>query len=206
MATKQCNKCKEYRTLDNFSKDKSKKDGFRTICTPCGKQYIKNNKKRIRERQQKYYQDNKENIYLVHEKYVKDNKEKILEKQRQYREDNKEKRKKSFKSWYEKNKEYHRNWKLNNKHLVRQYNSNRRARKMSQLGFLPDNYIEILEQYDTHCRYCNLDLRTNQYHIDHIIPLSRGGMHDFTNMQLICPTCNFSKGSKTHIEFIKVQK
>jgi hypothetical protein len=32
--------------------------------------------------------------------------------------------------------------------------------------------------------------------IDHIQPLSRGGRHDETNMQVLCRTCNRKKGSQ----------
>lgn len=35
-----------------------------------------------------------------------------------------------------------------------------------------------------------------EYHVDHIIPLSRGGSHHPDNMQVITATENFKKGSK----------
>lgn len=34
------------------------------------------------------------------------------------------------------------------------------------------------------------------YHVDHIIPLSRGGLHSYDNVQPSHPFCNMSKGSK----------
>jgi hypothetical protein len=33
-------------------------------------------------------------------------------------------------------------------------------------------------------------------HVDHIIPLARGGTNDITNFQALCPKCNLSKGVK----------
>jgi len=39
------------------------------------------------------------------------------------------------------------------------------------------------------------------YHIDHIIPVSRGGTTWPSNLQLLCPRCNLSKGSKTMEEW-----
>ena len=32
------------------------------------------------------------------------------------------------------------------------------------------------------------------YHIDHVVPLSRGGKNDLPNLQLLCPPCNLRKG------------
>ncbi|WP_320019937.1 HNH endonuclease signature motif containing protein [Labilibaculum manganireducens] len=51
------------------------------------------------------------------------------------------------------------------------------------------------------CTACNKDLTglfniSNKYHIDHIIPLSANGLNDVSNLQLLCETCNTSKGGK----------
>lgn len=37
--------------------------------------------------------------------------------------------------------------------------------------------------------------------LDHIIPLARGGAHSLRNIQLMCRSCNSSKGSKTMKEW-----
>lgn len=39
-------------------------------------------------------------------------------------------------------------------------------------------------------------------HIDHILPLSRGGMHVWGNIRLLCKRCNYAKGNQTDGEFI----
>lgn len=38
-------------------------------------------------------------------------------------------------------------------------------------------------------------------HLDHIIPLSRGGQHAVGNLQMLCASCNLSKNNKTMIEW-----
>lgn len=38
------------------------------------------------------------------------------------------------------------------------------------------------------------------FHIDHIVPLARGGTNDSANLQLLCETCNLRKGSKLESE------
>jgi hypothetical protein len=42
-----------------------------------------------------------------------------------------------------------------------------------------------------------------KYHADHMIPLSRGGLHDWTNIAIACPFYNCSKKSKTAEEFME---
>ncbi len=45
------------------------------------------------------------------------------------------------------------------------------------------------------CYYCGLYLG-EAYHIDHYIPLSKGGLHSIENMRLSCKSCNSRKHSR----------
>ena len=49
------------------------------------------------------------------------------------------------------------------------------------------------------CFWCNNKLIT--YHIDHVIPLQRGGRHSIGNLVISCPSCNSRKNNKLPIEF-----
>lgn len=51
------------------------------------------------------------------------------------------------------------------------------------------------------CQLCGCDLTnifipTEQRHIDHMVPLKSHGTNDPTNLQLVCESCNKSKGKK----------
>lgn len=52
---------------------------------------------------------------------------------------------------------------------------------------------KLLEKYEYRCVICS-DYKDLQ--IDHIIPLARGGTNDEENLQVLCATCNKSKGTK----------
>jgi hypothetical protein len=49
------------------------------------------------------------------------------------------------------------------------------------------------------CRYCGS--KDADGHVDHVIPLSRGGSDSLDNLVWACSTCNLRKGSKTAGEF-----
>ena len=59
---KRCSKCEIIQVIDNFNKDKNRKDGLNSICRLCRKKYINENLVKIK----KYNEQNKErrNIYL----------------------------------------------------------------------------------------------------------------------------------------------
>jgi 5-methylcytosine-specific restriction endonuclease McrA len=47
------------------------------------------------------------------------------------------------------------------------------------------------------CAYCGLAYPEGELTIEHIMPLSRGGRHDWTNVVTACRSCNTRKGGRT---------
>jgi 5-methylcytosine-specific restriction endonuclease McrA len=71
---------------------------------------------------------------------------------------------------------------------------NRRARKKGNGGKHTAAQIrDLLVRQRYKCPFCPANLRRG-YHADHIMPLALGGSNDISNIQLLCPTCNDSKG------------
>jgi 5-methylcytosine-specific restriction endonuclease McrA len=58
-------------------------------------------------------------------------------------------------------------------------------------------YIAIRESELVSCHICGKQLPGNECHIDHIIPLSRGGTHTLGNLAPACPVCNRTKSNGT---------
>jgi hypothetical protein len=47
------------------------------------------------------------------------------------------------------------------------------------------------------CAYCGLTFHERELTIEHIVPLSRGGRHEWTNVATACRSCNTRKGGRT---------
>lgn len=81
------------------------------------------------------------------------------------------------------------------------------ARRRQAINPSPDNTWtaeEVKQMYDDQrglCAYCETPL-FGTYHIEHMIPVSRGGANTWDNLAVSCPTCNIRKHNKTAEEFI----
>lgn len=59
----------------------------------------------------------------------------------------------------------------------------------------------LLVTQENHCVFCRADLRAVKWHVDHKMPLARGGTNWPENLQILCAPCNLSKGKLTNEEF-----
>lgn len=90
---------------------------------------------------------------------------------------------------------YFRQWQLANPDKVAEYTSKRRA-------LLAAVYVEDVERIvvwgrdEGHCRKCSAFVPFKDFHLDHVIPISKGGVHSYYNVQTLCAPCNLSKGAK----------
>jgi 5-methylcytosine-specific restriction endonuclease McrA len=85
------------------------------------------------------------------------------------------------------------------------YLYNRAKRKLAvgvQAKAIVEHVQELLKNQKGRCVVCLTDI-TNAYHIDHIEPLKAGGRSQIGNLQLLCQSCNCSKGAKHPIDFMQ---
>jgi len=52
---------------------------------------------------------------------------------------------------------------------------------------------EIVRLSNYKCALCGMSCINDKYHIHHILPLSQGGDHSLTNLELLCEDCHISK-------------
>ena len=120
---------------------------------------------------------------------------------RRYREANRDAVRERHRRWREANREAalecDRRWREANRDRVRTHYANRRARKRAAHIETVD-YQEIYQRDNWTCQLCGVDLkdRPGEIHVDHIVPLARGGLHYRANLWTTCQTCNLSKGAK----------
>lgn len=85
------------------------------------------------------------------------------------------------------------------------YKRNRKARKRNAPGAHSRADIhDILALQGGKCGSCRVRLRS-KYHVDHIMPLAKGGSNDRRNLQILCAGCNQRKSAKDPIEFMREQ-
>lgn len=69
--------------------------------------------------------------------------------------------------------------------------------KDKQRFFTPEQRHVIYRLFNGRCAQCGKVIKEDEdYHADHITAHSNGGLTQISNGQLLCPTCNESKGAK----------
>jgi len=145
---------------------------------------------------------------LYDKEYFQNNKEGILKRHKRWWEENKERHRVYTARWYESNKEF---WRLHNKDKIRKYTkeyqknnrdkendkaARRRAKKLDQTPVLTIEEKQHIQEIYSICSLMN-KLSTNvKWHVDHIIPLSKGGLHHPDNLQILEAVANLRKGAK----------
>ncbi len=214
---KRCCTCKKWLSLKDFSKDKDKLDGLKGQCRICKKEYDKKyhkeNREEIAKKQARKYQKNKEIILEQHARYYQNNKKKMAKYFAEYRKNNKEKIVECAAKCYQKNKkrinvlctEYRKNnkdkfriysakFRQNNKEKRCVTEALRRATKLNQTS--TDADFKIIQLYYTVCNETNEILGDTFFHVDHIQPLSKGGLHHEDNLQILESHLNLQKNDK----------
>lgn len=96
-----------------------------------------------------------------------------------------------------------REWNAANPEAKRSRGRNYRARLNAAEGQHTGEEIKALyAQQNGECVYCQTALG-DDYHADHIKPLSRGGSNWITNIQLLCKRCNNRKRATDPVEYAR---
>lgn len=209
---KRCSKCgNEYpATREYFYVCTGQSSGFKSACKKCTKQdaakHYREHAEEERERGKKRWREHKEYCKAIHARWVDKYPERAKASQDNYARNNPEKRKAHSAAWRrehpERVKEYQVKWRREHQDLVRAGCQKRRARKLSAEGAHTAKDIrEQLKRQKGKCYYCGGKLEN--YHVDHVIPLSRGGSDGPDNLVIACPHCNDSKGTKLPHEWPK---
>lgn len=196
-------------------------------CLACAREsarlYRKNNPQKAKESLRKSYlkhadarrsdvqawrRKNPTKVKEMRARYVQENKEKVASSKRAYYLKNKEALLMASREHYLSNIERYREiaklWRENNRDRVRLLNRSRKEKiRLAEGSHTIDDINEIKKLQRMTCAACYKKFSGDNYHVDHIFPLSLGGSNDRKNIQLLCPPCNMSKGSKLPEKFYR---
>ncbi|QLG11731.1 HNH endonuclease (plasmid) [Deinococcus sp. D7000] len=225
---KVCTKCGESKSLDAFGAHKASKSGLRPYCKKCHaaqaaaryaanrervtqintRSYQKHRAARLKQKrahQQELKSDpswvekRREHCRVAAAKARKANPIKSREAQKKYILSNPVKYR-SLKS--KRDKKYY----LQNPDIYKANAARRRARLLAAPGkWTVQDIDDLFLEQDGKCFYCTIDIDRPQrstWHIDHFIPLFKGGDNFPSNLVIACQPCNASKRALLPHEFM----
>ena len=226
----QCKECKNKNSKayynNNIKEITARRDNNReAMRESCRKSWAKHKKKR-NEEQREFFNNNKELIASRDKTYRDNNKDKIAKRFKEYMKNNKEKVAKQRREYYKENKEeinrknkiIGKKWRENNKERINEkskayyatpkgkavaravHKRRKCAIKNTEMIVTSEELVDIVENANNVCYWCNKKIVGTE-HIDHYIPLAKGGKHSIDNMVVSCAKCNQSKGAKSPQEF-----
>lgn len=182
MGIKRCSKCGIEKSINEFAKDITRKDGLRYVCKSCRQEYWTDYferegiKEKRRESSRKYHWENREHELQRHRNYYLKNKEKCCAATNRWRKkdrkNNSEKYRKYAKMIYRRRTTEIR-LRARLVHAFRDYSTKGKQRSSDEYGI---DYIAIIH----HLGPCPGN--REEWHIDHIKPLS---LFDFDDPEQI---------------------
>lgn len=216
---KQCTQCgNSYPITSQYWHRKSKANGggFVAYCKGCAKQkrherYLKN-REHENARNRAYFASHKEQHHALSKAWYEKHRDEIAGRHKEHMATNPEHERSKRTRSREKHRdainkrrrddrkvrpEYYRafekQWRHNNPAKVRANHAMRRGAIRSQLDARD---IELqLKSQKGRCWHCGC-LLGEEWHVDHLIPVARGGSNEPENLVISCPKCNLSKGAK----------
>jgi 5-methylcytosine-specific restriction endonuclease McrA len=214
-----CPKCGILKSSAYYYKNKSKKSGLGTYCKECYKEYhnkykqehleeyLKNDNERqkkwyslhkdeISERRHNSYPEHKEDSNRRGKEYYISNKAEIAFRRHIFHIKHKSELNAKSLEYHNSHKEYRlecsRQWTRNNPEKHRLQASLRRARKKNAtiIGITHKEWLQMCKDNNGCCSYCG---RKTALEMDHVIPLTKGGVHGVDNIVPACKKCNSSK-------------
>jgi 5-methylcytosine-specific restriction endonuclease McrA len=187
--SKTCKTCQELKMFDQFNIFSLSSDGLSYNCKSC-----------VSKMNHETHKKNPERYRRTKKRWTEANKEKVAAQQKQRRLDDPIKYSLLYKEYrirnIEKVREKERRYQQQNKEKDRMKAAKRRARKKNNKVFqIIDKDLRRL--LNDPCIYCGKPAE----HVDHLIPISRGGPHGIGNLAPSCANCNLTKHSKTVYEF-----
>lgn len=169
METKRCYRCKQEKPLSSFGRDRRAKDGLNGCCRDC-KKVFNEQYRRAHGVLPRVYGEKPYN----HTEYM-----------REYRMSHPESK--------ERDRKYAQDYRVHHPGYNRKNIARYRAKQAGCSGVLTEGEICVcLDYFDHKCAYSGRDL-PHDYHLDHVVPLAKGGENTIHNIVPCCPEINLNK-------------
>ena len=220
-----CCACKADVPLNLFSPDRRNPDGLQGRCRSCAsaarRRAYSADPERYRKRQNDYYKSNTELVLAINKRSLSRNlekvrarkaeayqrdRERVLARATEYASKHKAEKRAYDRMYREMNadklREMKAAWIAGNQALIKAVKLSYKARRRAaeKAGDSSRAIKDWIGRQQLVCRWCEADCRDN-FHVDHIEPLSRGGAHAVSNLCIACPPCNLRKNARDPREF-----
>ena len=189
MATKYCAKCNTRHSTLLFNKDSSRKDGLYPYCREC--QRAKN---------AAIYQQQQPARLVKAAIYREGHRDGIREKMRKYHADRPgqlAERMATFRVAHpDRARQIAKRYRQNNHDKILDRVHVRRARKQQNGPVEKINRRKVHERDGGICHICNMPVSLLGMHLDHVVPVARGGTHTYANVKAAHGRCNLVKGNR----------
>lgn len=172
------------------------------------KQYYAEHRERRKEYARRYAEEHREEIQEQRKKYFSNNRDKIRKKSKQRYDDNRDvinaKSRQHNKKYYRKNKQRIAAYKSQHFRDHREdYSKCRHKRRaimrnavVGDVGKIATWEAKWRGQKRVTCHWCRKRIKPQEAHVDHVVPISKGGPHALENLCVSCASCNHSKHAK----------
>jgi len=176
---KKCRTCGEYKPIDEYPPKPDNWDNLNHQCKECvnlqGRERYWGDIEAQRERGRAWGRNNREKVLTASRKWYMENRRRRLAADRKWRKNNPEK---SRAIWH-------------------RY----KARKQNAAGDFSDDQWKMVRDYYALKGKCPSCGQYDEMHMDHVIPLYRGGSNYISNIQPLCKSCNSSKGHNRFTDY-----
>ena len=209
--SKTCTKCGEEKSAGDFCKRTASNDGLSPKCRACQAAYAiaysAAHKEEIKSTKALYFANNRERHNAACAEWARKNPEKKRMALAANRAKNKEQCKATRVKWIAANidrvKANIAAWHNKNPDVRRIRSHNYRDKKRENGGILTKGLADKLFKLQRGLCPCCKEPLGKDFHLDHKMPIARGGSNTDDNMQLLRKTCNLQKNAKHPIEFMQ---
>ena len=200
---KTCWNCKATKPLTEFYRKASTCDGLTDECRECAKTrarlWYHANKERARETSKAWRLEHTDHL----QKYRQSHKAQRQQNMREWRKDNSEHIREYKRAWSgahpEAARERTKRWaKVNRERALLNSRKGSRVRRerLAKATSGPVDMNAVLQRHGLICHICRNPIHHERISFDHIVPLSRGGLHVEENLAPAHLRCNSLKGTK----------